>query len=57
MKVFFCHISFITFCVTLFTYLSIKQNLNYVWFLGPHTSGKLILRITLLSVKQNLSHV
>ena len=37
-------------------YLSVKQNLNYAWLLGPHALGKLILPIIFLSVKQNLSH-
>ena len=57
-------IYFVTFsCITLFVelhiivFLSVKQNLNYVWFLGPPTLGKLILQIIFLSVKQNLSYV
>ena len=36
-------------------YLSVKQNLGHVWFLGPHTLGKLTLPIP-LSVKQNIGH-
>ena len=36
--------------------LSIKQNINYVWFLIPHTLGKLILNDTFLSIKQNIGH-
>ena len=57
-------VSFVTFsCITLFVefhiivFLSVKQNLNYVWLLGLHTLGKLILQIIFLSVKQNISHV
>ena len=34
----------------------VKQNLNYVWSLGPHALGKLIFQFILLSVKQNLSY-
>ena len=37
--------------------LSVKQNFNYVWFLGPHTLGKLILSIILLNVKLDFSYV
>ena len=44
-------------CVTLITCVNIKQNLGHVWFLGPHTLGKLILLIISLSVKQNLDNV
>ena len=37
--------------------LSIKQNLNYAWILGPYTLDKLILTdIIVLSIEQNLSH-
>ena len=38
-------------------HLSIKQNLGYAWFLGPHTLGKFILSIIYLNVKQNLGHI
>ena len=51
-------IYFVTFsCITLFVelhiivFLSVKQNLNYVWFLGPPVLSKLILPIIFLSVK------
>ena len=40
----------------LIIYLSVKQNLDKVWFLGSHSLGKLILLIIYLSVKQNLDH-
>ena len=39
------------------TFLSVKQNFSYVWFLGSPALGKLTLRIIFLSVKQNLSYV
>ena len=40
-----------------FYYLpSVKQNLSYVWLLGPHALGKLILLNIYLSIKQNLGH-
>ena len=38
------------------TFLSVKQNLGYAWFLGSPTLGKLML-LTFLSVKQNLDEV
>ena len=56
-------VSFVTFsCITLSVeihvlFLSVKQKLSYVWFLGPPTLGKLILSIIFLSVKENLSYV
>ena len=37
-------------------FLNVKQNLSYVWFLGPSTLGKLILNGIFLGVKQNLSY-
>ena len=37
-------------------FLSVKQNLNHAWLLGPHALGKLILNNISLSVKQNLNH-
>ena len=37
-------------------YLSVKQNLDKVWFLGSHSLGKLILLIIYVSIKQNLDH-
>ena len=37
--------------------VTVKQNLSYGWLLDPHTLGKLIFHIILLSVKQNLSYV
>ena len=38
-------------------FLSVKQNLSYVWFLRPPVLGKLTLPTIFLSVKQNLSYV
>ena len=41
-------------------FLSVKQNLNYVWFLGPPVLSKLTLKDIYsfyLSIKQNFSHV
>ena len=41
-------------------YLSVKQNLSYVWFLRPPALGKLTLKnihSLYLSVKQNLNYV
>ena len=44
MKAFFTIFWFIILCVMRSTIgLNIKQNLGHVWFLGPHTLGKLIL--------------
>ena len=40
-----------------YNFLSVKQNFGYVWFLEPHTLGKLILLIIGLGIKQNLGHV
>ena len=40
----------------LIIYLSVKQNLDNAWFLGPHILGKLVLLIIYASIKQNLSH-
>ena len=37
-------------------YLSVKQNLNCAWILGPHALGKLILYDIFLSIKQKLGH-
>ena len=48
---------FITLCVILLIYLSIKQNLSHVWLLGPHILGKLILFIIYLNIKKNIGHV
>ena len=36
-------------------YLNVKQNLSHVWFLEPHTLGKLTPPIY-LSIKQNIGH-
>ena len=32
-------------------FLSIKQNLDHAWLLGPYTLGKLIFKVIYLSVK------
>ena len=40
----------------LFIWLSVKQNIGYVWLVRPHAIGKLILLIR-LSVKQNICYV
>ena len=37
-------------------FISVKQNLRYVWLLGPHVFGKLIHYDIFISVKQNLRH-
>ena len=34
-------------------FLSIKQNLSYIWFLGPLALSKLLLPIIYLSIKQS----
>ena len=49
--------SSMTLCVVLITCMNIKQNIGHVWFLGPHTLGKLIFLITCMNIKQNLGHV
>ena len=36
--------------------LRVKQNINYVWFLGPFALGKLTPCDTYLSIKQTLNH-
>ena len=56
MKVFCTIFSFITLCVTLLIWLSIKQNISHAWLLEPHTSGKLMFHIIFLSIKQDLGH-
>ena len=38
-------------------FISVKQNLSHVWFLGPYALGKLTLNDNFISVKQNLNHV
>ena len=53
MPSFLDHIPWIKFFF--FISLSVKQNLGHVWFLGPHTLGKLMF-FTALNVKQNLDH-
>ena len=59
MKVSFVTFSYITLSVELhiIIFLSVKQNLSYVWFLEPPALGKLILSIIFLSVKQNFNYV
>ena len=43
--------SFMTLCVALITCVDIKQNLGHVWFLKPHTLGKLKFLITCVDIK------
>ena len=68
MKGNFAMFSFMILCVALITCVDIKRNLGYVWFLEPHTTGKLIFLgphisdkliflITCVDIEQNLDHV
>ena len=50
-----CHLLFLLLYGVHLIHLSIKQNLDYVLFLGPHTLSKLTFLIS-LNIKRNLGH-